>query len=211
MWSTVFIIDPLYTLPLLIGVIAALVMTRSSDRGHLLNRAGLVLSSLYLAWTLVAKTLVDIEIERSLRAQNIEQRGFITTPTPFNSLLWRAVVRADDAYYEGFYSILDEGQPQFTRYPSEDALLASLEDVWSVQRLRWFSKGFYSVAQRDGDIVISDLRMGVEPNYVFSFKVAEISNPHPHPVDPVHLDNSWDRDMLPRIWHRIWDQTVQLK
>ena len=45
-WSTIFIIDPLYTLPLLVGVIAALVMTRAIDRGHLVNRAGLILSSI---------------------------------------------------------------------------------------------------------------------------------------------------------------------
>ena len=32
-WSTIFIIDPLYTLPLLLGVIAALVMTRKTTRG----------------------------------------------------------------------------------------------------------------------------------------------------------------------------------
>jgi len=48
-WSTIFIIDPLYTLPLLIGVIAALVMSRETTRGHLLNRFGLVVSSIYQA------------------------------------------------------------------------------------------------------------------------------------------------------------------
>ena len=61
--STIFIIDPLYTLPLLIGVIAALAMTRDSDRGHLINRYGLIASTLYLSWALFAKVIADRNFE----------------------------------------------------------------------------------------------------------------------------------------------------
>ena len=64
--STIFIIDPFYTVPLLIGVIAALVMSRDSPRGHNINRWGLIVSSAYLAWTLVAKVIVDHRFEEEL-------------------------------------------------------------------------------------------------------------------------------------------------
>ena len=48
--GSVFIIDPLYTVPLLLGVLLALAMRQG--RGIAWTRAGLVLSTAYLAWGL---------------------------------------------------------------------------------------------------------------------------------------------------------------
>lgn len=208
-WATIFIIDPLYTLPLLVGVIGALVMTRSSDRGHLLNRYGLILSTLYLCWTVAAKFVVDRRIESEMVAQNIRHGSVFTTPTPFNSLLWRAVVMDTGGYYDGYYSLLDgPGKIDFSRYPSEESLLAGIEDTWPVQRLQWFSRGFYSVSLRERDIVISDLRMGVEPHYAFNFKVGVLENPHARAVVPELLPAIRDLGRLPGLWRRIWDDSV---
>jgi len=210
-WGTIFIIDPLYTLPLLIGVIAAMVMTRTSDRGHLLNRYGLIVSTLYLSWTVVAKFVVDHRFESELQAQNIRHGKVFITPAPFNSLLWRAVVMDADGYYEAYYSLMDErGEIRFNHYPSDESLLVGIEDSWPVQRLQWFSRGIYSVSLRQQDIVISDLRMGVEPHYAFNFKVGEISNPHAHAVLPELLPAIRDFSRLPVLWRRIWDDSVAL-
>ena len=209
--ATIFIIDPLYTLPLLVGVIAALVMTRDSDRGHLVNRYGLLLSSLYLTWTLVAKVVVESRFETALERQGIAYRAMFTTPAPFNSVLWRAVVMSEQGYYEGYYSLLDDiDEIRFENYPSDEMLLESIAGHWPVQRLRWFSKGFYSVQDLDGDIVISDLRMGIEPDYVFRFKVGEIGNPHAYPAPPEQLQAARDFSRLPLLWKRIWDPSVTL-
>jgi inner membrane protein len=209
--SSVFIIDPSYTLPLLIGVIAALVMTRDSDRGHLVNRFGLIASTAYLGWTLVAKGIVDRNFEDALDAQGIAYQKVFSTPAPFNTLLWRAVARVENGYYEGYYSLFDDGNDiDFSYYPSRDELLVDIADHWPVQRLQWFSRGFYSVSERQGDIVISDLRMGLEPSYVFQFKVGEISNPHPKPVTAEQIRPQRDLSLLRDVWNRIWDQNVRL-
>jgi inner membrane protein len=211
-WSTIFIIDPLYTLPLLIGVIAALIMTRDSVRGHLVNRLGLLCSTAYLAWTVTAKFIVQHNVEQTLQQQNISYQQIFTTPTPFNSLLWRAVVKTESGHHEGYYSVLDNDNAiRFRFYNSDDYLLNGMEDHWSVQRLKWFSKGFYAVALQQEDIIISDLRMGVEPNYAFRFKVGEISNPHAKPTKPEKLDTSWELTFLELMWQRIWDESVVLK
>jgi inner membrane protein len=60
------------------------------------------------------------------------------------------------------------------------------------------------------DIVISDLRMGIEPYYVFRFKVGEIGNPHAHPTTAERLVPVRDMSQLPQLWARIWDQSVEL-
>jgi inner membrane protein len=210
-WSSIFIIDPLYTLPLLIGVIGALVMTRDSNRSHLLNRAGLIVSTLYLSWTLAASLWVDSRFASALRAQEISYRKLYTTPAPFNSLLWRAVAMDDSGYYEAYYSLLDETTDiRFSHYPSEPQLLRGIEDHWPLRRLQWFTRGIYSVSLRGQDIVITDLRMGVEPQYVFRFKVGEIGNPHARPSEPERLAPVRDLGRLPVLWARIWDQSVLL-
>ena len=210
-WSTIFIIDPLYTLPLLIGVIAALIMSRDSDHGHRLNRGGLIISSLYLAWTVVAIQLATQSFDSALRAQNLAHEKLYVTPAPFNSLLWRAVVIDDHGYYEGYSSILDDADDvAFVHYSSDRKLLAGIEDHWPVRRLQWFSKGIYSVTRFADDIVISDLRMGIEPYYVFRFKVGEIGNPHAHPTTAERLVPVRDMSQLPQLWARIWDQSVEL-
>tara|TARA_R110002167_G_scaffold15034_4_gene60519 strand:- start:17013 stop:17438 length:426 start_codon:yes stop_codon:yes gene_type:complete len=61
--------------------------------------------------------------------------------------------------------------PHFLAYHSQPVLLNSLQH-WPVERLRWFTKGFYKVEARNQEVQISDLRMALEADYVFRFKVA---------------------------------------
>jgi inner membrane protein len=205
--STIFIIDPLYTLPLLAGVACALIAARDADWGRRMNLAGLALSSLYLAWTVGAKLHVEEVARESLARQGIESERLLSVPAPFNTLLWRVLVMADDGYYEGFYSLLDrERTLNTTRYPSEPALLAGLEQHWPVRRLQWFTGGFYAVSRRDHAVVMTDLRMGLEPDYIFSFKVGEVSNPHARPSSPEMLPATRNFGRLAWVWERIWSE-----
>ena len=58
-WSTIFIIDPAFSVPVILGVLAALVLSRERGLGHRLNHAGLALGVAWLALTLVIKVHVD--------------------------------------------------------------------------------------------------------------------------------------------------------
>ena len=206
--STIFIIDPAYTVPLLVGIIAALISRR---RGWHWNNAALALSTLYLAWTVGAKTYTNEQFESALNQQGIEYRQIFTSPTPFNSLLWRAVVMNESGYYEGYYSIFDEDNDiQYTYIESREELLAGLEDDWNTQRLRWFAKGFYGVNRIENEVVISDLRMGYEPDYVFQFAVARLGNPSVTPIEPRHLPANRNLELLDVIWDRIWSKDIEL-
>ena len=209
-WSTLFIIDPAYTLPLIVGVMAALVMSRQRHRGHLLNSAGLALSTLYLAWSLGAKLYVESVARDSLARQGVEYQRLLSTPAPFTTLLWRFVAMGEEGYFEGYYSFLD-GHDGVTgqRFDSRVDLLDSLAEHWPVQRLQWFTHGFYKVSQESEAVVISDLRMGLEGDYVFRFQVAELNNPHPTPITARRMqDGPRNTGRLSRVWKRLWDHTV---
>ncbi|MDJ0807468.1 MAG: metal-dependent hydrolase [Gammaproteobacteria bacterium] len=209
-WSTIFIIDPLYTIPLLFGVLAVLFNSRNKAFGYLANIIGLVISSAYLLWTLGVKLHVDDTAQSALQNQRVSASKVLTTPTPFNSQLWRVLAVDDEYYYEGYYSILDNDKEiRFVQYPRSRHLVEFLSNSWAVRRLQWFTKDFYAAGMHQNDIVLTDLRMGLEPDYVFSFKVGEMHNPHPKPVTPERVETVRNLQRLNWVWARIWDEQAQ--
>jgi inner membrane protein len=59
------------------------------------------------------------------------------------------------------------------------------------------------------DIVITDLRMGMEPEYAFRFKVGEMGNPHAHPAPVERLPGIRDYTGLSWVWSRIWNAQAE--
>lgn len=181
--STIFIVDPAYTLWLLIGVITAMILGREKPLGPRLNAAGLVLSSLYLGWTVAAKFVVDRTTEEALTLQGVDYERVMTTPAPFNTLQWRIIGRDAQGYFDAFMPVFGSARDvSFTHYRSNDDLLEDISDHWPVSRLKYFTHGFYSVTRRGNDILVTDLRMGLEANYIFNFKVAEVRNGDTVPI-----------------------------
>lgn len=224
MWSTLFIIDPLYTLPLLVGVIGAAASARrppASSKGKWAAApstkwlwAGLVLSSAYLIWTVGAKLWVDHIADRSLASQGLEHAPRFSTPLPFNTVLWRVIVMAPNGYYIGDRSLIaDDGPMVFQFHPSETEALTALSSQPQMQRLLWFTHGFVGArpetdASGETRLVVSDLRMGIEPNYSFRYDVAhkiEEGNWVPKPVIERAPGRGDRREALDWVWRRIWD------
>jgi inner membrane protein len=186
--GSIFIIDPLYTLPLLAG--CGLALARRAPAGLRANAWGLALSTLYLAWTALAQLHVTGVVRAQLGAAPAVLAAqaappaseatapgtpprILVTPAPMQSLLWRVVVVRDNHYEEGFYSLLDGGRPiRFEAFPTDRALERELAPVDAVRSIAAFSGGFYRVRAIGDQATITDLRMGQEPGYVFSFRVA---------------------------------------
>ena len=86
MWSSLFIIDPLYTLPLFLAcVIAWFARERPLAKRALV--AGLGLSIAYLGWSLIAKARVENIAEQALIARGLQEAPRFSVPMPFNTLL----------------------------------------------------------------------------------------------------------------------------
>ena len=209
--ASLFIIDPLYTLPLLIAFIAVFLPKLPPYRALRMNRAALVLSSVYIVWSLGAKFYIDQTVKTALHDRQIQAEHYLSTPAPFSTLLWRILVMSGDEYYEGYVSIFDSpSEVSLDNYDSTESLLTGIEDEWDVQRLQWFTKGFYAVKQEEKNIILSDLRMGVECYYVFNFIVGEESEAGivKRVVEKVSVRP--DLSMLGSVWDRVWDSSVSL-
>jgi inner membrane protein len=61
----------------------------------------------------------------------------------------------------------------FDAFPRGESLRAELGDNLAVQRIAAFSQGFYKLSEARGQLFVTDLRMGQEPFYTFSFLVAQ--------------------------------------
>lgn len=203
-WATLFIIDPMLTLPLLVGTVMVVAWPRR-NRGIVALRTGIAISAAYIAWSWVAQGIVTHHARGSLAASDIRPDAMFITPTPFNTLLWRIVVRTDDGFLEGFDSLLvDEANVQFIAVESDNASLREASDVWAVARLRWFSRDFVQAQVADQRLILSDLRMGQHPQYVFNHAVARRGNPHWQAIPTEELPVSYDRRLLANTWRRIW-------
>ena len=166
--SSIFIIDPLYTLPLLLALGIAL---RQPAKGARVCAIALLLTTLYLGWSLVAQQLVKVRVEQSLRALNISNDNVLITPTPFNTILWRVVVLDGKDYLEGLVSLLDKTKTvSFSRQPIGTWPLAERPKL--LQDLTAFSHGFLSFREESGRLIVSDLRMGMANNLAFRFQFA---------------------------------------
>jgi inner membrane protein len=169
--GSIFIIDPLYTVPLLVGVVCAVTMRKRVAIGRRFNGIGLGLSTAYLLASVGVQAYVTDVAEGQLGSLKRVAQAPLVIPTPFNALLWRVVVVAPDAYHVAYYSLVTPRPLRFETF-SNDSSLVTDAPTTLVERLRWFTKGYNSVVVRDGRVVIADLRMGFEPsNYVFSFAV----------------------------------------
>jgi len=203
-WATIFIVDPLYTLPLAVGVLAAVFLHRRPALAWRWSLGGLALSSLYLVWSAGAKLYADHEVRDILAGEGITYERLHVQPAPLNTLLWRVVGMTEDGYFEGFWSLLSpERGLTLVHHQDRSDLLAEIEQLASVQRLQWFTKGFYRVGLEGRSVVMTDLRMGVDPDYVFAFRVAELANPHSRALVPQRVSTRRDVRRLREIWQRI--------
>lgn len=172
--GSVFIIDPMVTLPWAAGVIVAL-CAASPVRAARANLIGLGLGVAYLAWGVAVQQHVLTLARASLAAQGLVAEHLLATPAPFNSVLWRVVAVGQGRYHEGFHSLLDAPGPiRFESFDQGRGLADALPGHDGLARIRGFSQGFWSLQVAPGGrLVLSDLRMGQEPYYVFRFVIAQ--------------------------------------
>lgn len=170
--SSIFIIDPLYTTPLLLAVLGGLFVGLGST-GRRLQYVALTLSTLYLLSTLAGKTMAERAFDRALAKAGIDAQHVFSSPTPFNSILWRVVAIDGDRYYEGLISWFDDAPPQLQSLPRNASVgQRALEESASHTRLRWFSRDVLRYDLIDGQWVVTDLRLGMTGYHPFRFALA---------------------------------------
>lgn len=210
----VFVVDPFYTVPFLVLVVAAAFYSRSNPKRRYLNYAGLGISSAYLLWSFAAKSMANEVFTANLQQQDIRYTSYISKPTPLNTIFWSVTAQGKDGFYNGFYSLLDENrQVRYTYEPQNAALLAPYRGNPKLERLLQLTKGYYTVENPgDGSLLINDLRFGKFDgwkesggNYVFVYKVWQNAEGELQ-FEEINNRPKVDKQYLLAYWHRILGQ-----
>ncbi|MEM8506582.1 MAG: metal-dependent hydrolase [Bacteroidota bacterium] len=175
-FNSIFVIDPMYTIPFLVLTLLVLFYKRGSKTRRRLNRLGLVVSTGYLLLTLVIKVVVNQRFERALQRQEISYRAISTRPSPMNTILWNANIDTTEEYLIADYSFFDTAPIQFKRYPKNREASKEMMAFPNVQRLINIAEGWFILEQKQGQWFFYDLRFGLIPRKndapFFSFSYA---------------------------------------
>lgn len=206
-YKNIFVIDPLYTLPFLIFLLAALFQKKGSDRRRKLNHLGLIISSSYLVLTLILKGITYLKFVDALEEQNIPYTAIETKPSPLNTILWTANVETEDAFLIGDYSFFDTRPVRFFAHPKNHDALGAFKNEDKIQRLIHITNGWYTISEKEGNLYFNDLRFGllsVDPTtdrYAFSYAIRETAAGIEIVEEP--KDRGAAKKLLAALWKRI--------
>lgn len=176
-FKSIFVVDPLYTVPFLVCLLISIGYRYDLNKRMSWNRKGLVISSSYLALTLVLKGVAYDRFQTALRVQQLDYEQLSVKPSVMNTVLWNAIVDAPDAYLLGDYSFLDTSDVVFRSYAKNYQLGGALEGVDVLNRLIRLSEGWYTFSEKDGELYFNDLRFGLlkseqdDVQFAFSYRL----------------------------------------
>ena len=206
-FKNIFVIDPLYTLPFLIFLILAMLQKRGSIKRQKFNNLGLIVSSSYMALTIILKGITYLKFENALQDQNIDYVELQTKPSPFNTILWTANVETEDAFLIGDYSFFDTKPIQFFPHPKNHEALGDLANEDKVKQLIKITQGWYTVSEKEDGIYLNDLRFGMMSvdqsvgKFAFSFRLDKVGDKVIVSEEP--KDRSEAKRLLSDLWERI--------
>lgn len=171
-FDSISIVDPVYTLPLIIGVVSSIYFYKQTDKKRSFpNTIGLIVSTLYLLFTLTNKQNIETVFKDALQKQEILSYRILTVPVAAGNTVWYGVARDDKELHIGKYSLLERTKIEFESFPINDELLDDL-DPYLVDRMRWFAKGFYTVAEYEGKIRLYNMQCDMQGTRHFGAYVA---------------------------------------
>lgn len=208
-WPVVFIIDPLYTLPLLVGIGFAM----ATGNGYRGPAWALALSCAYLAFAMAAKGVVEQRLAPVLADHGLEQAPRLVQPTPFNTLLWRATVIDGARHHEILVGLLDsDTRPLVETYRRGAEYEPRALSLEKGRRLDWFAGPYLRYESRELNgretLIATDLRLGFPGFFAFSYALAVREAGAWQPLEAHELvptDSRPDLETLGRLAARILD------
>ncbi|MGO4903920.1 metal-dependent hydrolase [Flavobacterium sp. W20_MBD1_R3] len=173
--KTIFVIDPLYTIPLIISLIMVWKTKNIVLRKRYIIR-GLWISSSYLLLSCFIKLYALNQFEKALVNQRIQYSEIIVKPTAFNIILWNANVATTENYLLSDYSLFDTQPISFTAYSKNKTLESQLIGNSDFEKLKKASEGWYIISQKYKTLYFNDLRFGLlndspkNPQFAFSYQ-----------------------------------------
>lgn len=211
--QSIFVIDPLYTLPFLFCLLLVLFSKRTSIRRLKINKIGLVLSSAYLIITVAIKLYVDHVFKGSLINEEIEFKRFDSRPTPFNTILWTSNIETEKSFLITYYSLMDSHKRlKYFEFQKNEELLNPYRNSPKIERIIELTKGYYTIEKTPNGIAMNDLRFGLTEgfnegagDFVFTYEIHKGENGIT--VTQQERDFKGMKSVMNKLWLRILGQS----
>lgn len=205
---SIFVIDPLYTVPFLFCLIMVMRYKRTNPKREKWNRLGLILSTSYLMLTVLVQQAVRLKFEDALQRENIAYVRKIVKPSPFNIILWNTVVEAETGYFIGDYSFFDSQPITFDFYPKQEELIAEIESAKVIRQLQWISEGWWLITASERKLFLNDIRFGLlstdrkKPEFSFSYELIN-QDDSVRAVEVTNKSKGRAKQLLGDLWKRM--------
>jgi inner membrane protein len=163
-FNTVFVVDPLYTLPFGLCVLIVLFLKPTNKWRSRINLAGVYYSSAYLIWGVVVKLFILSNSTNYFSESKYNTENEMVTPMPLTSFYWMILGEDKENYYVGYKSIFKSFQPKdIDVIPKNQMKLDSLvwKDVDYTDKLKFISNNYYNLELKKDTVIFYDLRFGV--------------------------------------------------
>lgn len=204
--KSIFVIDPLYTIPLLIGVIFSC-FSKKENKRLIYNKIGLIISTLYLFVTVGLQQTARQKVLHDGRFNNVEIQNVTVKPTAFNTILWQIIAEGENDFYMTDYSFFDSGFAPVEVYPKNHQLLQNIKNEEVIRQLIKISENQYTVTEENGKLFFNDLRFGFlnkNPDSLqFAFSYEIIQNPNSVIAREVEKDRKDGKKLLQQLAKRI--------
>jgi inner membrane protein len=205
---SIFVIDPLYTVPFLFCLIMVMRYKRTNPKREKWNRLGLILSTSYLMLTVLVQQAVRLKFEDALQRENIAYVRKIVKPSPFNIILWNTVVETETGYFIGDYSFFDSQPITFDFYPKQEELIAEIESAKVIRQLQWISEGWWLITASERKLFLNDIRFGLlstdrkKPEFSFSYELIN-QDDSVRAVEVTNKSKGRAKQLLGDLWKRM--------
>ncbi|HLW38739.1 MAG TPA: metal-dependent hydrolase [Brumimicrobium sp.] len=207
-FRTIFVIDPLYTLPFLIFLLIAMFYKKEDPQRQFYNRTGLIVSTSYLALAFLLKGISFVQFKDALAEQGIQYEEIETKPSPMNTILWTANVKRETDFLIGSYSFFDKSEIQFYHYPKNHHLIEHLIENEKMQRMIRITNGWFTIIEKENSLYFNDLRFGLlstqeeATNFVFQYEIIE-NKDETITFKEVEKEMADGKELMQELWERL--------
>jgi inner membrane protein len=207
-WNAISIIDPLFTIPILIGIVVA-----SLKQKPIFAQAALAWAILYMSLGFVQRDLAttmgkDLAAARGHTILRIEAK-----PSMANLLLWKTVYETPQRYYVDAVRpsispkvFVGSSIPKLDVIKDFDWLIPNSQQARDIERFRWFSQGYIAQDPLHLNRII-DVRYSMIPNKItalWSIELAQSAPPNAHVKFLTTREGVLEK--IQTLWSMIFDK-----
>ena len=154
-WDSINVVDPVYTLLLLLGTLGSLFIKKGKIN---LNALGLLLSSCYLLFTLINKSFVHDHIASIANSKFEKVENITTIPVGVANKKWYGIISSTEKIGLMLYDAFTHEYSEITTFPIHEEYFEEIDDQLA-STMRWFAKDNYTLDKQGDTLMIYNLQV----------------------------------------------------